>query len=145
MELPSKVEDIVNLFTVALSIVILVSSLLQYSSGDVVNAEQHKRCALELDEIQRELRINLTAITKDELLNFCRRYSEVLQKYSVLHDDADFIKFQIDQPEDYPKLSYWTKIKTRTHLAASKHIYSFMLTLMTLGLLWLIFFYAHQQ
>jgi SMODS and SLOG-associating 2TM effector domain family 5 len=145
IKLPQQVTDNFNLLTVAFSIVILVSSLLQYSSGDVVNAEQHKRCALELDEIQRELRIKLTELTDGELLEMCRRYSVVLQKYSVNHDDVDFIKFQIDRPDDRSRLSRWTKVKIHTRLAGSEHVYSFALVLITASLLWLIFFYAYPS
>ena len=50
MKLSMQIADLYNLVTVGLSIVILVSSLLQYSNGDVVNAEQHHRSALEINE-----------------------------------------------------------------------------------------------
>lgn len=68
----------------------LVSSLLQYSSGDVVSAEQHHRAGLELSEIARELAIRLPIIEDTELLAMASRYSATLQKYSINHDDVDF-------------------------------------------------------
>ena len=49
IKLPTHVTDAYNLITVGLALVILVSSLLQYSSGDVVNAEQRHRSALEIN------------------------------------------------------------------------------------------------
>lgn len=143
MKLPQEVTDNFNLITVAFSIVILVSSLFQYSSGDVVNAEQHQRCALEIDEIQRELRVKLPNVTESELLEFCRRYDAVLQKYSVNHDDVDFMKYQMDRPEDYPRLTRLAKIRIHTRLAGSRHVYSMMLAAITLCLFWLIVFYAY--
>ncbi len=45
--------DLYNFVTVVLSIVILVSSLLGYSSGDVVNAERHHRSGLKINNLRR--------------------------------------------------------------------------------------------
>src|SRR5882762_8550877 len=50
IKLPTPITDMFNLITVGLSVVILVSSLLQYSSGDILNAEQHHRSGLEINE-----------------------------------------------------------------------------------------------
>ncbi|WP_411969144.1 SLATT domain-containing protein [Mesorhizobium sp. CA15] len=41
IKLPVPVTDHLNLFTVVLSVVILISSLLQYSSNNTVKAEQY--------------------------------------------------------------------------------------------------------
>jgi SMODS and SLOG-associating 2TM effector domain family 5 len=145
IKLPQQVTDNFNLITVAFSIVILVSSLFQYSSGDVVNAEQHQRCALEIDEIQRELRVKMSNISEAQLLEFCRRYDLVLQKYSINHDDVDFMKYQMDRPQDYTWLSRTAKLLILLRLAVTKHVYSLMLFLVTSCMIWLIFFYAYPS
>jgi SMODS and SLOG-associating 2TM effector domain family 5 len=88
MKLLQEMTDNFNLITVGFSIIVLVSSLLQYSSGDVVNAEQHQRCALEIDEIQRDLRVKMPNVTEEELQKFCHRYDLVLQKYSINHEEG---------------------------------------------------------
>ena len=143
MKLPKEIADNFSLITVAFSMIVLVSSLLQYSSGDVVNAEQHQRCALEIDEIQRDLRIKMPNVTEAELQGFCHRYDAVLQKYSINHEEVDFMKHQIDRPHEYPWLGRWEKFKFRIQIAYSKHIHTSMLTIISLCLMWLIFFYAY--
>jgi SMODS and SLOG-associating 2TM effector domain family 5 len=54
--LPDTIVNIMNIIIIVFSIVVLTSSLLQYSSGDPVRAEQHHRCALEINALWRELR-----------------------------------------------------------------------------------------
>jgi hypothetical protein len=145
IKLPQEVTDRLNLITVAFSIIILVSSLLQYSSGDVVNAEQHQRCALEIDEIQRALRIKMPNVSEADLQQFCERYNAVLQKYSINHDEVDFMKHQIDRPHEYPWLGFWKKVQFRANIAYSYHVHTFWLVMITLSVIWLIFFYAIPQ
>ena len=55
IKLPADITDILNFYTIGLSIVILVSSLLVASRRDTVKAEQHHRSALELNELKREI------------------------------------------------------------------------------------------
>jgi SMODS and SLOG-associating 2TM effector domain family 5 len=90
MKLPTETTDLYNIVTVALSIIILVSSLLQYSNGDIVNAEQHHRSGLEINELYRLLLLKVDTVTPEELRDFTGRYNAVLQKYSINHDDIDF-------------------------------------------------------
>jgi hypothetical protein len=145
ISLPKEVADNFNLITVAFSLVVLVSSLLQYSSGDVVIAEQHQRCALEIDEIQRSLRVKLPNLSQPELQEYCEWYDSVLQKYSVNHDDVDFMRYQLDRPEEYPWLNWWSKTKFSARLSFASHIYTFMLVVITCSLFWLILFYAYPS
>ena len=73
LKLSSGITDLYNLVTVALSIVILVASLLQYSNGDVVNSERHHRSALEINELHRLLLLKNCAVTCAELEDFTTR------------------------------------------------------------------------
>ena len=104
-----------------------------------MNAEQHQRCALEIDEIQRDLRVKMPDVTEGELQTFCHRYNAVLQKYSINHEEVDFMKHQIDRPHEYPWLGRWEKAKFRVQIVYSKYFSTLMLSIITLSLIWLIF------
>lgn len=99
-KLTSGVADLYNFVTVVFSIVILVSSLLQYSSNNIVNAEQHHRSGLEINELQRQLLLLGDSPKAEELSEFTTKYSAILQKYSVNHDTVDHRQFLLDRPEE---------------------------------------------
>jgi hypothetical protein len=143
IKLPQNVVDNFNLLTVSFSIIVLVSSLLQYSSSDVVNSEQHLRCALEIDEISRDIRVKMPNVFDEELQAFCKRYDGVLQKYSVNHEEVDFMKCLLDHPEENAWLGTLAKLRFRVLLVYSKHVQTLILFAITAGLIWLIFFYAY--
>lgn len=90
-----------NAVTIVFSLVILAASLLQYSNNDPVRAEQHHRCALEINALRRELRATETP-TADSVLEFGRKYDEIIRRYSVNHDDVDFEKYKTEHPDEYP-------------------------------------------
>jgi hypothetical protein len=143
MKLPQQVADNLNLITIVFSIIILVSSLLQYSSGDVVNAEQHHRAALEMSEIARELAIKLPDIQDQQLLEMADRYDATLQKYSINHDDVDFQLYQKENPEKYSWLTRWGKFKIIVRVFVIRHFYSATLLAVTGFFLFLVFWYAY--
>jgi hypothetical protein len=142
IKLPPHVTDNFNLITVALSIVILVSSLLQYSSNEVVNAEQHHRSALEINEIYRDLLITAHQTTETKLTDFSHRYDAILQKFSINHADIDFLRYQIERPEDYPWLTKCRRLTIHIRLILSKCLPTCVLSLITGLVVWLIFWYA---
>jgi hypothetical protein len=145
MKLPQEVTDNLNLLTVVFSIIVLVSSLLQYSSGDVVSAEQHHRAGLEMSEIERELSIKLPVIQETELLKMTGGYNATLQKYSINHDDVDFARYQMENPEKYPWLTCFDRFKIRVQTFAVKHLFSAILIIITVLLLELVFGYAYPS
>lgn len=98
---PPYVADYLNLAAVAFSIIILVASLLQYSSQNSVRAEQMHRSGLEINEIRRNL-LYLTSLEESSLQNFIDGYNLVLQKYSVNHDQLDYHAVVAESPTDYP-------------------------------------------
>jgi hypothetical protein len=93
--------SVVSFATIAFSIFILAMSLLQYSNSDPVRAEQHHRCALEINGLRRELRSSKIS-TREELLLFTRRFDDILQKYSVNHETIDFDRYKQEHPDEYP-------------------------------------------
>lgn len=141
-KLPQRVTDTLNLTTVILSVITLVSALLHNSKRDAVNAEQHHRSALEIKEIHREMLARGSAIATDTLLKFIERYSAILQKYSVNHNDLDYKKFQTDRPEQFAYLGKSARLRTLTALAIQDNIQMICLLAITVFCLWLVFFYA---
>ena len=131
-ETANQTTDLYNLVTVALSIVILVASLLQYSSADVVNAEQHHRSALEINELRRLLVLKDGSISEEELVDFTNRYNAVLQKYSINHDDIDFLKYQLERPELFPWLNWKGQLQIRMRLVYDRYVPSAILFGMTI-------------
>jgi hypothetical protein len=87
---------------IVFSLIILASSLLQYSNNDPVRAEQHHRCGLEVNALRRALRAtdncSMTVIAE-----YSKRYDDIIQKYGLNHDDIDFDKYKIEHPLEYPK------------------------------------------
>jgi hypothetical protein len=141
-KLPQRVTDTLNLTTVVLSVIILVSALLHNSKRDAVTAEQHHRSALEIKEIHREMLARGSAIDTDALLKFVERYSAILQKYSVNHNDLDYKKFQTDRPEQFAYLGKFARLRTLTALAIRDNMQMICLAAITAFCLWLMFFYA---
>ena len=134
--------DIINFIVVAFAVVILVSSLFQYSSSDVVNAEQHHRSGLEINEIVRELVAYGDAVDKAIYDAYSLRYNSILQKYSVNHDDLDYMAVQLDRPQDYPWNGYWTRLGMRVSRLVGVGLPSIFLWLVSIGFVGVILFYA---
>jgi hypothetical protein len=66
-KLPSLISADLSVATLIASVLILAISLFQYSANDAVTAEQHHRCALEVNEIRHQLRNQAETITDAEL------------------------------------------------------------------------------
>ncbi|NNH57532.1 SLATT domain-containing protein [Rhizobium laguerreae] len=94
-------QPITNLFSTALSVLLLASSVLSYASGHAVRSEQYRRSALEIQEIRRELRFAGDNVTQELFSTLSHRYDAVLQKYSINHDDVDFYRYQLQYPKEY--------------------------------------------
>ena len=142
LHLKTQVEDHINLISVALTIVILASSLLQYSSASAVKSEQFHRSALEINELKKSLQVLGGAITHKDLSHSRFQYSSILQKYSINHDPMDFQAVQLERPQDFPWLSKGELKAIRRKIAFSTGLPIFRL--ITITLLWLavIFIYA---
>lgn len=71
LKLPETVDDHINFLSLLMAVILLVSSLLQYSRLDIASAEQHHRSALEINELHRE---------------FVGRLGTCLDQNAVLHN-----------------------------------------------------------
>ncbi|KQV31139.1 SLATT domain-containing protein [Rhizobium sp. Root1204] len=96
-----------ELTTIALSILLLASSVLQYASNHAVKAELFHRSALEMQELKRELQFRSAGLDEPQFMDISRRYNEVLQKYALNHDDVDFWRQQLDYRQDF-QMSRWS-------------------------------------
>lgn len=99
---PAVIASAIALSTVALSIFILASSLIQAAHEDHVRADQFQRCALEINSLRRELR-GLPSVTIDQLSKYTGRYDDILRRYSINHDEVDYEKYQIEHPDEFPQ------------------------------------------
>jgi hypothetical protein len=135
----ATVTDLYNFVTVVLSVVILVSSLLQYSNGDVVNAEQHHRSGLEINELRRLLLLkDPQKITPAQLEEFTEKYGAILQKYSINHEDIDYLQYQLERPEDHDWMGFGDRLTIRLRLAYRKYLPSLILVAITISVGFLI-------
>jgi len=99
--LSDTLGNIITIIIIVFSIVVLTSSLLQYPSADPVRAEQHHRCALEINALRRELR-TAEPSTISMIQEFSRKYDDILQKYNANHEPVDFERYKIEHPDEYP-------------------------------------------
>ncbi|KQM34593.1 hypothetical protein ASF03_21325 [Rhizobium sp. Leaf68] len=91
----------IELMTVAMSILLLASSVLQYASNHAVKSELFHRSALDIQELKRQLQFRAQTIDTPDFLKISADYNDVLQKYSLNHDDVDFYRYQIENPSLY--------------------------------------------
>lgn len=141
-KLPAKVTDNLNLVTVVLSIVILVSALLHNSRRDAVNAEQHHRSALEINELRRELLVHGNSISNEDLLVFNSKYGAVLQKYSINHSALDYEQFIADRPEEFPWFGFFSRFRVKVLLTVRDNAAVIVILFITAIFGWMVFFYA---
>ncbi len=149
IKLPSDAANLLNLVVITFSIVTLVSSLLVASRRDAVNAEQHHRSGLELNEVRRKLateryeaEAKSVPVSKERRLEFQKMYDDVLQKYSVNHEDIDFKRQQLEWSHELPWLNRWMKVRIWVCLKISDNLIGIVMTVLTLFFLWLVFLYA---
>jgi hypothetical protein len=138
-KLPADVTDFYNFLTVVLSIVIVISSLLQYSSNNVANAEQLHRKGLDLNEQARLLMLEPNDVAKKTMEDFTQRYGAILQKYSINHEPIDFQQTQFERPEDNSWMTPRTKFSIWWRLVMSKatpDVFLLGITIVFLALIW---------
>lgn len=101
LEVSPNAEPLIQLVTVAFSVLLLVSSLLHYASNHGVKAEIFHMSALEIQELRREVRFQKEGLTEERFKELSQKYNESLQKYSINHDDVDFYRFQMEYIDDF--------------------------------------------
>ncbi len=107
-------ENSIALLTVALSIFILASSLLQSANSGQVKADQFQRCALEVNSLRRELG---GAPETADVAVFSARYDEILRRYNINHDQVDYDQYRLEHPDEFPGLAAEDTNTARTNLS----------------------------
>jgi hypothetical protein len=124
-----------DLLTVALSIIIIVTSLLQFASQNGVVAEQHHRCALEINEVRRDLEF---AGSHADVSPYTARYNAALQKYSVNHEDVDYNRVRLERRHEHPELNGWGALSLRAGILFSDYLVPIITVLLTILVLYCI-------
>jgi hypothetical protein len=107
-------ENAIALITVALSIFILASSLLQSSNAGQVKADQFQRCALEVNSLRRELS---AAPDSADVAVFSARYDEILRRYNINHDQVDYDQYRLEHSDEFPALAAEETKTARSNLS----------------------------
>lgn len=116
-------ENSIALLTVALSIFILASSLLQSSNSGQVKADQFQRCALEVNSLRRELG---SAPETADIAGFAARYDEILRRYNINHDQVDYDQYRLEHPDEFPALAAEETKVARSNLSKEWRRYDFV-------------------
>lgn len=101
---PSVVASAINLTTIAFSIFILASSLLQSAHADPVKADQFQRCALEINSLRRDFR-SLENVDVNVLRDYSSRFDDILRRYNINHDEVDYEKYRLQHPDEFPQMA----------------------------------------
>ncbi len=107
-------ENTVALTTVALSIFILASSLLQSAHAGQVKSDQFQRCALEVNSLRRELS---AAGENVDLAGYSARYDEILRRYNINHDQVDYDRYRLEHADEFPSLAPEETKNARSNIA----------------------------
>lgn len=129
-------KSLFDFLTVALSIIILVSSLLQFASQNGVTAEQHHRCALEINEIRRELEFAGSAA---DVSQFLAHYNVALQKYSINHEDIDYDRVRLERRHEHPEITRFEASVLTFKIFLSDYVVPITMIILTVVVLYLIF------
>jgi hypothetical protein len=141
LELPPRVDDHINLGSAFMGVVVLVSSLLQYSRSDVVAAEQHHRSALEINELVREFAAERDVLTSEQYVKMSSRYNHVLHKYSVNHEDVDWYHVLLNRVNENPWITWRLKWVMKLLIIYDRMVPDIILIAITMGMGIAIMFY----
>ena len=129
-DLPTWVRNAVSLATIAMSLVILVYSMLQTQSRDLVVAHQLHDCAMEINSLRREMRA-LAPCTPQQASDYSKRYDDLLKRYGVNHDPVDYEKYKLEHPAEFSAIS----VEDSQALKKEVHSAEWVLQDVTLGVM----------
>lgn len=141
VDLPSVVQNRIDLIGVALSIVILASSLLQNASGNGVKSDQLHRSAMSIDKMRGDLEAE-GELALDRILSLRNEYNNLKHIYAVNHIGMDFKQVVVDRPHDFSWAKahslffMWLEIKINNSIA------NVFLIGVTVLVAWVVFGYA---
>lgn len=142
LKLPSDVSAHINLASLGMTVIVLVSSLLQYSNSDAVKAEQYNRSALEIDELKRRFLAFNDTSKPDYLNEIAIEYSRVLQRYGINHSHIDYIRLQTLRPEEFSWVGGLALIYYRAYFVVVTRLPNLILVAVTAAFLAILLGYA---
>jgi hypothetical protein len=86
---------ITTCYTISLSIIILVMSLVFALSNRRKQAECFHACALEIQRIYGEYITRQNVLTDNEIIEYTGRYADILSKYNINHSHSDHLKVKM--------------------------------------------------
>ena len=91
----------IAILTIALSVFILVFTLVYSGNKNALKADQFQRCALEVNALRREM---LSSVNADVSV-FTKRYDEILARYSLNHDEVDYDKYRLEHLDEFENIA----------------------------------------
>ncbi|MDQ0391845.1 SLATT domain-containing protein [Labrys monachus] len=100
---------VINAANVVLSVCIIAFSLIEFSRDYLGAAEAMNSSALEIGRLYGEISVRYEdeGISQEEVAEFDRRYSNILEKYPNNHRDMDYRIFQMSNPRQFNE--WWVK------------------------------------
>ncbi len=114
----------IELLNIVAAIVILMISILVNSSNFAERAEKMHRCALELNALGREVKLQIEESGSDttNLRDLQARYEEILARYEN-HDDLDFRVAQANKFPEFYGIRWWHRARLKLDGARSCSAY----------------------
>lgn len=142
-EISDGSNRLIALFTIAASVALLVLTNLNTGNQNMVLSEQLHRCALEVNEVSRELDAALAGNDDSGTSRCAKNYSEILQKYSVNHEKIDYIEHKLHRRDEFMnEYSGWSgqlKVVWQSLAVWQAHNRVWIIGLSTLGLcMWIL-------
>ena len=98
-------STLLNLTTIAISLVILVYGLIEGGKDYGLKSEKYHMCGLDLDKIYNKLQLAKDRNNNDLIESISIEYGEILEKYSLNHQDVDDHYFQLSHKNSFQKFN----------------------------------------
>lgn len=101
-DIPYFINTSISFLSVAISIFIIILTLMESAKNTSVNAERMHKCGIELLSLYNEYNNYIAGVrNKDTDTQYIRQYNMIIARYPENHDEVDFIGFQISHPDDF--------------------------------------------
>ncbi|MBB5693521.1 SLATT domain-containing protein [Muricoccus pecuniae] len=96
-------QNLLNVFGVIASVGILAFSLIEGLRNHLGNSERMNESALSIGRLYEEFGVGYRSgrNEENEVRDYVRRYSEILEKYPLNHSSVDYMKFRADHAADF--------------------------------------------
>lgn len=99
-DLHQFIISLIGITTVGLSIIILVSTLIQFGASQSSKAVLFHRCAMDVKDVQ--YRLISRPPSMESLKEASDQYSRVLKSYPINHDQSDYDHYKKENSWDFP-------------------------------------------